>query len=105
MYPNPTKFQSPTIKGIKEAILQQHRSTGNLFAFIDFHAHATKKGIFFFGNSLPEDSQVDNVLLAKLVSMNCINFDFLECNFSDDLMTKVDKKGESREGSGRVDIY
>lgn len=45
------------------------------------------------------------MLLAKLVSLNCINFDFLECNFSDELMTKVDRKGESREGSGRVDIF
>jgi len=77
-----------------------------LFAFIDFHAHATKKGIFFFGNSLPNnDQQVDNLLLPKLVSLNCINFDFLECNFSDEIMTKVDKKGESWEGSGWVDIY
>ena len=28
-----------------------------------------------------------------------------ECNFSDEIMTKVDKKGESWEGSGRVTIY
>ena len=44
-------------------------------------------------------------MFAKLISMNCVNFDFLECNFSDEIMTKVDRKGESREGSGRVDIH
>lgn len=37
--------------------------------------------------------------------MNCVNFDFNECNFSDKIMTKKDKKGESREGTGRVAIY
>ncbi len=92
MYPDPKLNISPTIKGIKEAIIQQKSS---LFAFIDFHAHATKKGIFFFGNCLPDEKQVDNILLAKLVSLNCINFDMFECNFSDEIMTKVDKKGES----------
>lgn len=37
--------------------------------------------------------------------MNCINFDFNECNFSDKIMTKKDAKGESREGTGRVAMY
>ena len=43
-----------------------------------------------FGNALEGDAQVENVLLAKLVSMNCINFDFNECSFSDKIMTKKD---------------
>jgi len=54
MYPSPNLATCPTIKGLKDAILQQSRYQ-NLFAFIDFHAHATKKGIFFFGNSLPDE--------------------------------------------------
>ena len=29
----------------------------------------------------------------------------MECNFSDEIMTKVDKKGESWEGSGWVSIF
>ena len=78
----------------------------NLFMFMDFHAHASKKGVFVFGNSLENhEKQVEAVLLAKLISMNSLNFDFSECNFSDKIMNKVDKNGESREGTGRVAIY
>ena len=37
--------------------------------------------------------------------MNCLNFDYVECSFSEKLMTAKDKKdGLSREGTGRVNI-
>lgn len=46
------------------------------------------------------------MLLPKLISMNSLNFDFVECSFSEKMMTCKDKKdGLSREGSGRVAIY
>ena len=45
------------------------------------------------------------MLLPKLISMNSLNFDFLECSFSDKMMSVKDKKdGLSREGCGRVSI-
>jgi len=45
------------------------------------------------------------MLLPKLVSLNSLNFDFMECNFSDKLMQCKDKKdGLTREGCGRVSI-
>ncbi len=45
------------------------------------------------------------MLLPKLISMNSLNFDFLECSFSDKMMKCKDKKdGLSREGCGRVSI-
>ena len=38
--------------------------------------------------------------------MNSLNFDFVECSFSEKMMNCKDKKdGLSREGSGRVSIY
>ena len=38
--------------------------------------------------------------------MNSLNFDFVECSFSEKMMNCRDKKdGLSREGSGRVSIY
>ena len=38
--------------------------------------------------------------------MNCLNFDFAECSFSEKLMSVKDKGcGLSREGSGRVALY
>jgi hypothetical protein len=58
-----------------------------------------------FGNSLKGDQMLKNVLLPKLVSLNSLNFDFLECSFDDRMMTVKDKKdGLSREGCGRVSI-
>lgn len=46
-----------------------------------------------------------NMLLPKLVSLNSLNFDFLECSFSGKLMECKDKKdGLTREGCGRVSI-
>jgi hypothetical protein len=58
-----------------------------------------------FGNSLTGESQLLNLLLPKLCSLNSLNFDWLECSFSDKLMQTKDKKdGLSREGCGRVSI-
>lgn len=46
------------------------------------------------------------MLLPKLISMNSLNFDFMECSFSEKMMNCKDKKdGLSREGAGRVGIY
>lgn len=46
------------------------------------------------------------MLLPRLISMNCLNFDFVECSFAEKNMNCKDKKdGLSREGAGRVAIY
>lgn len=56
-----------------------------------------------FGNYLNDPQrQADNILFAKLVAMNCLNFDLTECNFSEKIMALKDKNGQSREGSSRV---
>ena len=36
------------------------------------------------------------MLMPKLMSLNCVNFDFNECNFNDADNNKKDLKGESR---------
>ncbi len=59
-----------------------------------------------FGNNLTDpQQQVENILLPKLVSMNSLNFDMNECNFSEKIMNIKDKNGMSREGSSRVAIH
>ena len=55
-----------------------------------------------FGNSLKGEDQLKNVLLPKLISLNSLNFDFLECSFADHMMTVKDSDGSSREGCSRV---
>ncbi len=58
-----------------------------------------------FGNNLKGKNQLQNILLAKLLSINCLNFDFDECSFSDNKVVGRDKKdGLSYEGCGRVGI-
>ena len=78
---------------------------GKLAIYVDLHAHASKQGCFMFGNNHQGEALLNAMLLPKLISMNSLNFDFLECDFSDKNMIVKDKKdGLSREGCGRVSI-
>ena len=102
-YMNPSKTEHPTIWAAKKVIVQHSEVYKDLFMYIDFHAHASKKGGFMFGNYLTDQAkQTDNITFTKLVAMNCLNFDMTECNFSDKIMSIKDKNGLSREGSSRV---
>ena len=74
--------------------------------FIDLHGHVNKMGTFLYGNALKNGPQIENILFAKLLSLNSLNFDFDDCNFSENIMAIKDKVvGLSREGSSRVAIY
>jgi len=49
---------------------------------------------------------VESQLFAKIVSMNCMNFEYSICNFSQKQMTQKDKnENRTKEGSGRVQVY
>ena len=39
------------------------------------------------------------------MSLNCVNFDFRECSFNDEKLNIKDKKGDSRDGSGRAVMF
>jgi hypothetical protein len=85
-YLNPQRTEHPTIWATKKIVVQQHEFK-NLFMFVDFHAHASKKAGFMFGNHLTDvNKQADNITFAKLIAMNCLNFDVTECNFSEKIM-------------------
>lgn len=57
---------------------------GPLFLYIDLHGHASKKGVFMYGNHLPTITQaVECMLLPRLMSMNCAHFHFDSCVFSE----------------------
>jgi len=78
----PSKRDQPTIWAFKIMI----SNVFNLHYYIDFHAHASKKGVFMFGNNYPDNErQAENITFAKLVAMNCLNFDMNECSFSEKL--------------------
>lgn len=63
---------------------QADAEPSNLFLYIDLHGHASKKGIFMYGNHLPNVSEaVECMLLPRLMSINCQHFHFDACVFSE----------------------
>jgi len=73
---------------------------------IDLHGHVNKMGTFLYGNALKGMQQIENMLFAKLLTLNSVNFDFADCNFTESNMVVKDRiDGMSREGSSRVAIY
>lgn len=82
-------------------------NNSGLFLYLDMHGHASKKGIFMYGNHFDDiESNVHCMLLPKVMSLNNQNFHFTACNFTEKNMYLKDKRdGMSREGSGRVAVY
>ena len=91
-YTDPDPILHPTIYASKAAALHEHNRDGGqkLKAFIDLHAHCNKKGCFVFGNSLKECNNMEQLLFAKVLSLNCVNFDYNECSFNDANNNKKD---------------
>ena len=78
-----------------------------LFLYVDIHGHASKRGIFMYGNHFEElETKVSALLYPKIMSINSANFDFPACNFTAKNMYMKDRHtGAGKEGSGRVSIY
>lgn len=104
MYRNPDPMKHPAIYALRHAMLAL-QATGRLALYIDMHAHANKRGAFFFGNAMPAVDQVQNMLYAKLVSLNTPHLEFTSCNFSESNMFAMGKNGETKDGSSRVTIF
>ena len=104
-YMTPAPTREPTVYAIREVLLDWHR-TGRLAMYFDLHAHTSRENAFLFGNFYPDLSdQVDNVLLAKLASLNSQHVDFSNCNFSASGMSMTMHDGTSKSGSGRVALF
>jgi hypothetical protein len=96
---------SPHLNDTK--LLEIPASESGIAFYVDLHGHASKRGCFIYGNYYEdEDTQMENMLFPKLISMNTAHFDFTGCNFTERNMYLKDKKdGLSKEGSGRVALY
>ena len=77
----------------------------DLALYVDMHAHANKRGAFFYGNAMEADRQVENLLWAKLVSLNSPYLGFNDCNFTNSNMYSMGKTGICRDGSSRVNLF
>ncbi len=88
-----------------EALLTT-KNSGIAF-YVDLHAHATKRGVFMYGNYFGNDlEQAENMLFPKVISLNSPHLDFEHCVFSEKNMYTADKRdGLSKEGSGRVAMH
>lgn len=108
-YNKPDPLMQPAIFATK-SLLDYHSQTSQLALYLDFHAHASKRGCFIYGNVLESiEDQVQNQLFCKLISMNTPHFDYEGCLFSKEHMFRIDPgdqaKGLTAEGSGRVATY
>lgn len=73
-YLNPSLKEQPSIYAIKKIIMFLHEQE-RFFAYLDFHAHASRKGTFIYGNCSNElMKQTKACLFPKLLSMNSIDF-------------------------------
>ncbi|CAD8121016.1 unnamed protein product [Paramecium sonneborni] len=105
-YLSPSKEDHPTIYAVKEYLMRLHK-TGRFLGYIDLHAHAGHKGVFIYGNQLPQLKQhIQNCIIPKLICLYSSIFDYDGCNFTEKNMYAADKgDGLSKEGSGRVALY
>ena len=79
------------------AVLRRLHEEGSLAAYIDCHAHAGRRGCFFYGNGLDERSKRDEAALyARLVSLNTRWFDADSCTWFD---------GSAHQGSARAAAF
>jgi hypothetical protein len=108
-YNTPDASTQPSIFAAK-SLLDHYAKQQTLSVYLDFHAHASKRGCFIYGNVLDSiEDQVQNQLFCKLIAMNTPHFDYEGCLFSREHMVRIDPgdqaKGLTAEGSGRVATY
>jgi cytosolic carboxypeptidase protein 5 len=101
-YTAPSLVDHPTIYAVKELFVSLKDL---IYCYIDLHGHATKKGCFVYGNYMEFGKEIECYLFAKLMALNCINFDYEGSNFTEKNMRAKDKRGLSKEGSGRVALF
>ncbi|XP_046826372.1 cytosolic carboxypeptidase-like protein 5 isoform X3 [Vespa crabro] len=101
------KYTDKTMSQTDSNDLSKSSTESGLYLYIDLHGHASKKGVFMYGNHFTDsEDTIMCMLLPKLMSINNPNFHFSSCNFAERNMYLIDKRdGMSREGSGRVAVY
>ena len=105
LYTSPDPATEPSIAGAKAVAVAAGR---RLFMYLDLHAHASKRGCFFYGvHAAAAADQLHNIAYVRAVALHSAAIDLGGCNFSAKNMTATDKRdaGASKDGSGRVGVY
>jgi hypothetical protein len=107
-WPSPDAEKAPAQAALMVLAKAASTRPKGLALFVDLHAHASKRGVFIYGNHLEDTEQhIENRLYALLLSVNSSHFDYHACNFSKEHMLRCDgpsaaTPGASAEGSARV---
>ncbi|KAJ9473323.1 Cytosolic carboxypeptidase 6 [Diplonema papillatum] len=105
MYDVPSQQRHPTIHVMKKLFVSLS-STNRLVLFLDFHAHATKRGCFMYGNAFTGEKHAETLLFPKLVSLNTDLFDFEGSSFTKkNMKAKSKTDGLSKKGTSRVALF
>ncbi|RYY84287.1 hypothetical protein EON63_09560 [archaeon] len=95
-YTVPSPSLQPSIFAAK-SLLDYYASTHQLSVYMDFHAHASKRGCFIYGNILEHiDDQVQNQLYCKYIALNTPHFDYEGCLFSKEHMFRIDPGDQAK---------
>mmetsp|Transcript_86715 Transcript_86715/g.260327 ORF Transcript_86715/g.260327 Transcript_86715/m.260327 type:complete len:244 (-) Transcript_86715:455-1186(-) len=90
MYAQPSHDEQPSVHAAL-AVAQQLHGRGDLYCYIDAHAHGNRRGCFFYANALPtESARQDAALYARLVALNARWLDVEGCAW------KKSNKGSAR---------
>lgn len=106
-YSYPTREKQPTLFAIRQLI----KRFKTILYYIDLHAHNSKRGTFLIGNQLYGSFHVQNLIFAKMLSMNTVHVDFNKCQFNSKVLASypvpVGKKAAkmNKGGTARVAIH
>jgi hypothetical protein len=92
-YIDPSPIQHPAIYAVRCLLLKYH-AMGSLLVYLDLHAHAAKKGCFFYGNQLERgdlEKQVATQLFAKVAARHSHHLEYNQCVFTEKNMKRRDK--------------
>jgi len=102
VYDQHNELLYPSIAAVTSLV---HAYKDSLFLYLDMHAHATKRGLFLFGNWYEDlEQQAEAMLFSKLISLHSKWFSGQGCDFSLKNSKTKDKKDPlmSKQGCGRV---
>lgn len=105
-YLEPDPKKDPEIYAIKK-VFMGYANEYKVRYYFDLHADMNVRGVYAFGNALPDFSNhVENVLFPFIFNLKCSNVNWERCTFSEGCMkSKFKYDNHSKEATSRVNFY